>query len=678
MKQSDIALTYARKGIPVFPCNSNKRPVTKNGFLDATTDEKQIKSWWRKNPNYLIGSPNTSFTVLDLDDHDVCPSSKMLSDNAIHRMFSITDLSKSVVVTTLSGGRHFYFKKTEGVSRKIKILPNIDLLGEGGFVVLPDQKKYVASVPLWDNIDSLPEFPTKRFEKLVAELEPATKLARDLNKCHKTGTVYKKEEPKTRPDTEKTPKVLDVFDKPPKESINYKTGEISFEQTPDMYKKQESFETDGSLLEEYVNTGVIKAREGCMTSARINALFHYPPIQVQLASYMGLEVPVSDKQKPLMRSVLPGHADVRPSMGVRWNKDNTHLIIRDFSNYFSDKYQQLDYNIVRLYSTIRYKALVPRMKAPEFVVWFLRMMVEAGIIDISGLKKKYSIPLGGDNVFSRVAKGFQLLDAIKRLYCGYDGTSTFSDRFCAAWCGIEPSAANRAKKGLVEGSYLNVEGVCDCSGGKRTDGFYNTKIFSIIDREKIAELNKSKKSEKENTLMKNKQRHMTLRGVTVSQQGYQTIKNFCADYKIENVPLKKNMFVEVGILEGLVQKEHPVTDNSFVMKDLRLVVSPSMKTGAETILMLTGECEELEELFDAEMESFENMDENVVVVSDEPMIGVVISSDFENNSLDIATLELKLKDYLEDQLILDTFFVRYTTSEALFGSILDGVEPEGE
>lgn len=683
MKQSDIALTYAKNGIPVFPCNSKKRPITKNGFHDATTDEKTIKAWWRKNPNFLIGSPNTSFTVLDLDDNDVCPSSRMLSDNAIHRIFSENDLSSSLVVKTMSGGRHFYFKKTEGVGRKIKILPNIDLLGEGGFVILPDQKKYVATTPLWEVCDTLPEFPVENFQKLVDEMEPSTMLASELNKCHKKGTVYKKVEPKTRPNVLDTPKKIELLETPTTEtptsdSINYDTGEIRFVQTPNMYKKVSSFDTDWSLVDEYVKTGKIEAVEGCMTSARINALFHYPPIQVHLAKFMGLEVPENDKNRVRMHSILPGHADVRPSMGVRWNKDNTHLIIKDFSNHFTDKYQQLDYNIVRLYTTIRYKALVPRMKSPEFVVWFLRMLVDSGIIDISKLKRKFSIPLGGKNVFTKVAHGFQLLDAIKRLYDGYDGTSTFSDRFCSAWCGIDPSAANRAKKGIVEGSYLYVDGVCDCSGGKRTDGFYNTKIFSIIDRAKIKELNKSTNSKKENSLMKDSKRHVTLRGVTVSQQGYDSIKNFCDDYKIENVPLQKNMFVEVGIVEGLVQKDHPVTDNSFAITNLSLVLVPSMKTGKETVLMITGECEELEELFYSEMEEFANMDENIGIVSDEPLIGVVISSDMNNNKLDIATLELKLKDYLKDQLILDTFFVRYTTSGALFGKILDGVEPEGE
>ena len=43
----EAALQYARSGIPVFPCNPlDKKPLTPNGFYDATTDEAQITAWW--------------------------------------------------------------------------------------------------------------------------------------------------------------------------------------------------------------------------------------------------------------------------------------------------------------------------------------------------------------------------------------------------------------------------------------------------------------------------------------------------------------------------------------------------------------------------------------------------------------------------------------------------------
>lgn len=672
MKQCDIALLYAEKGISVFPCRQDKRPATRNGFLDATTDVTTIKKWWRRNPSSLIGSPNSNFTVLDVDDHGICSAGKMLTENALYRLFKDTIPTGVVTVQTISGGRHFYFKKTDGVTRRINALPNIDLLGDGGFVILPDQKNYIADTPLWESINELPEFKLEAFDKLSHELSPASKLAKDLKNTHRKGVVVKSTS-KAKPDTDYVPKTVEmlVSEEASKEGIDYKTGKMRFVQTPDMYKKQAEYDIDESILLKYKD-GKLDVGIGELNSQKINTLFHYPPIQARLAGFLGLMVPDAN-ERTLMHSVLPGHPDVRPSMGVRWSADGTHILVRDFSNHFTDAYSQLDYNVVRLYATMRYKTLVPRMKAPEFVVWFLRLMVDAEIIDVSKFKKKYALPRFGDGIW-KVAAGFQLLDAIKQLYDGYDGTSTFADRFSAAWCGVEPSAANRAKKALHEGGYLNAEGVCDCSGGTRADGFYNTKVFSLVDKEKVLEINKKTKTLKEG-LMKEEQRHVTLRGLSVSEESYESIKNFCADYKIENVPLRKNMFVETTIVDGLVQKEAPETDNSFAVTELRLVVAPAM-SGVGEVLMITGESTEIEELFDAEVEEFENLDADII--SDEPMIGVVISYDFDTNVLDIPTLELKMKDYLQDKLLVDTFFIRYTTSESLFGSILDGKEPEDE
>lgn len=676
MKQSDIALAYARQGISVFPCKQDKRPATKNGFLDATTDEATIKRWWRKNPTHLIGSPNTHFTVVDIDDQDICASGKMLTENALFRLFSNVLPVGVVTVVTMNNGRHFYFKKNENATRRINVLPNIDLLGEGGFVVLPDQKKYIGDKVLWESIDSLPEFPLEVFDALATELAPACKLAKELKRAHRTG-VAPKTKITSRPDMSTLPEELEkkVAAEATRDAIDYKTGAIRFTQTPDMYKKEAKYDVDYSILEKFKN-GVLHVEPGELNTAKINALFYYAPIQAQLAGFLGILVPEST-ERVLQHSVLPGHPDIRPSMGARWSKEGSHILIRDFSNHFSDVYSQLDYNIVRLYATMRYKALVPRMKAPEFVVWFLRLMVDAGMLSVDHLKKKYSMPKFGDNAIWRLAEGIQLLDAIKQLYEGYDGTTTFADRFSAAWCGMEPSATNRAKKALHEGGYLYVDGTCDCSGGSRTDGFYNTKVMSIIDRAKIKTINKSKESslKEEHAQMAKDKSHVTLRGVAISEQTYQVLQNFCSDYHIPNVPLKKNIFVETSIVDGLVQKEPPVTDNSFLIQNLTLLSAPSM-TGKGEVLMVVGESEELEDLFEQELEEFNK--EGYSTLSDEPSISVVISSDYSEVELDIESLELKLKDYLQDTMVMDTFFVRYTTSDVLFSDIYDGREPEGE
>ena len=66
------ALAYAKMGMAVFPLiPKNKKPVTANGFHDATTDPIQVEKWWGANPNYNIGIATGQMSggliVIDLD-----------------------------------------------------------------------------------------------------------------------------------------------------------------------------------------------------------------------------------------------------------------------------------------------------------------------------------------------------------------------------------------------------------------------------------------------------------------------------------------------------------------------------------------------------------------------------------------------------------------------------------
>jgi hypothetical protein len=50
------ALDCAGQGWTVFPCQSqSKRPATRRGFKDATTNPATIRRWWPARPDYNIG-----------------------------------------------------------------------------------------------------------------------------------------------------------------------------------------------------------------------------------------------------------------------------------------------------------------------------------------------------------------------------------------------------------------------------------------------------------------------------------------------------------------------------------------------------------------------------------------------------------------------------------------------
>lgn len=76
------ALTVARDlGLPVFPCCEkptakkpvSKKPYTPHGYKDASKNEEQIRRWWAKHPQALIGVPTgqkSGIFVVDIDQSE--------------------------------------------------------------------------------------------------------------------------------------------------------------------------------------------------------------------------------------------------------------------------------------------------------------------------------------------------------------------------------------------------------------------------------------------------------------------------------------------------------------------------------------------------------------------------------------------------------------------------------
>ncbi len=164
----DAALAYARAGWPVFPCDPRqdapgtkgadkraKRPLVKGadrgpdgkqipqtgGLWRATTDEDQIRAWWGRWPEALIGVPTGSRVgafVVDLDPRDE-PLSVTLA--------RLTEAVGSAPMpgpqsVTQSGGLHLWFAMPEGETPKnsAKRLAGVDWRGEGGYVIAPPSR----------------------------------------------------------------------------------------------------------------------------------------------------------------------------------------------------------------------------------------------------------------------------------------------------------------------------------------------------------------------------------------------------------------------------------------------------------------------------------------------------------------------------------------------------------
>ena len=177
------ALLYARSGWRVFPCRPRREEFTgrggepvvlkekeplvgrdkdkitgkpiagTGGLAKATTDEEQIKAWWRKWPDALIGAltgPGMDAFVVDFDVIDKDTGEVFELTDRIAALESVIGcpLPETAMAITPSGGCHLYFALPdvpEGMrlGNSNKNLPfKIDIRGDAtGYVIVPPSRR---------------------------------------------------------------------------------------------------------------------------------------------------------------------------------------------------------------------------------------------------------------------------------------------------------------------------------------------------------------------------------------------------------------------------------------------------------------------------------------------------------------------------------------------------------
>ena len=138
------ALGYARKGWPVFPVNpGNKRPLTRFGLKDATTEAKQIRAWWERWPEAMIGlrtGPAADIFVLDVDTDPGKGIDGFASLALLEREYGA--LPRTLRSVTPRGGSHYFFRWHVGIKNSAgKLGMGLDVRGDGGYVVLPPSRR---------------------------------------------------------------------------------------------------------------------------------------------------------------------------------------------------------------------------------------------------------------------------------------------------------------------------------------------------------------------------------------------------------------------------------------------------------------------------------------------------------------------------------------------------------
>jgi hypothetical protein len=126
------AARYAERGWSVFPAvERGKRPATRNGLLDASTDRPQVEAWWDARPNANIGVAcgPSGLLVVDVDGEEGRLAwLRLAALNGGHEPTCVSE--------TGTGGLHVFFAG-DGPSTTARLGPGVDTRGQGGYVVAP-------------------------------------------------------------------------------------------------------------------------------------------------------------------------------------------------------------------------------------------------------------------------------------------------------------------------------------------------------------------------------------------------------------------------------------------------------------------------------------------------------------------------------------------------------------
>lgn len=653
MAQKDVALKYAENGISIFPCDPNdKSPLTKKGYHAASTDTKKIKSWWTKHPDALIGGAcDNQFTVLDFD------FDKGISVVGWHSLLTLQfGVNTPYTVTTKSEGQHLYFKYDESITRRIKLFTGIDILGKGGYAILPDNGKYQVDDldSFIDGLKSLPEVPSiisslshSNFSEFQTIFESSGVPCRNIRAFL---------------DSEKKDKLKQAFD----ETSSNDSEKFSKEEKRS--KLQQKIDADKAIYERnqnYVDTnkksfeidesGAYIIPAGVMEKGDINHLFYDPENQKKMAAFMGVPLPTEQRRRKF-RSVIYGHSDDKPSMGSRWSETGNHIIVRDFSNFFGDAEERTDYSLTRLYMQNHYSqsagkpVSIKAISGPEFCVWTLRLLSESGVINFERTNAPQIDRLSDND--NRVMKSYLLLHDIKRLYNNYEGKVVFSKRFASAWSGIKPSSVLRSIWELKNKAVM-------VESGKFGEGKFAATLFAI------GEAINTTVNERSSNMPQEQLPLGILFGAEIDSSYKETLKNFCEDFEIENIIEEKYMAIPIATSEVMQELKAvlpgPIIASEFMLYTLEEDGRKSLLVGFESPM--------IEKIFYEIQKSYE-LDE------EEPDMSFVLSFDYTGDDSDEAMNELSYQfnqyfPMIEASQEITGYYTEEELDRFVFGSDLD-------
>lgn len=149
------AIVRLAQYVPVFPCRRHpeqvqtpdgprlrkaKSPLVEHGLADATQEAEQIRAWWRRWPEALVGVRTGSASNLVVLDYDTYKADLAAQDwVAAHTL----ELAGTLIHSTLNNGKHYLYRPPAGTLWRTGkdlllgglVRKGIDLRAEGGYII---------------------------------------------------------------------------------------------------------------------------------------------------------------------------------------------------------------------------------------------------------------------------------------------------------------------------------------------------------------------------------------------------------------------------------------------------------------------------------------------------------------------------------------------------------------
>jgi hypothetical protein len=174
----EAAIEWAEAGIPVFPTGEDKRPLTKNGFYDASTDPETIEAMFKDvgaRLHGIGGRMGAASGIFAIDADTYKPGEAGEAAQAYVLGLSRSGmLPPTRVHATRNGGRHYLFRAEEFPNCKPS--KGVEVKGEGGYIILPPSPGYTVESR------GLSDAPAKLVESLKAARSAQSATSLDVLK----------------------------------------------------------------------------------------------------------------------------------------------------------------------------------------------------------------------------------------------------------------------------------------------------------------------------------------------------------------------------------------------------------------------------------------------------------------------------------------------------------------